>query len=111
MKQNGTLLNTRLNGFSHQEIGDEHLASSAETPLREDAFEMDDDLTMELIAKHFREIMNILGLDLTADSLKGTPERVAKCSWKRISPSIRTVSIIWYRSFVKCMWDTYRTAM
>ena len=78
MKQNGTLLNTRLNGFSHQEIGDEHLASSAETPLREDAFEMDDDLKMELIAKHFREIMNILGLDLTDDSLKGTPERVAK---------------------------------
>lgn len=78
MKQNGTLLNTRINGFSHEEIGDEHLGSSAETPLREDAFEMDDDLKMELIAKHFREIMNILGLDLTDDSLKGTPERVAK---------------------------------
>jgi GTP cyclohydrolase I len=78
MKQNGTLLNTRINGFSHEEIGDEHLASSAETPLREDAFEMDDELKMELIEKHFREIMNILGLDLSDDSLKGTPQRVAK---------------------------------
>jgi GTP cyclohydrolase I len=78
MKQNGTLLNTRLNGFSHEEIGDEHLATSTDTPLREDAFEMDDELKMELIEKHFREIMNILGLDLSDDSLKGTPRRVAK---------------------------------
>ena len=78
MKQNGTLLNTHLNGFSHEEIGDEHLGTSAETPLREDAFEMDDELKMELIEKNFREIMNILGLDLTDDSLKGTPRRVAK---------------------------------
>jgi len=78
MKQNGTLLNTRLNGFSHEEIGDEHIGTSAETPLRPDAFEMDDNLKMELIEKHFHEIMQILGLDLTDDSLKGTPQRVAK---------------------------------
>ena len=78
MKRNGTLLNTRLNGYSHEEIGDEHVGTSAETPLREDAFDMDDTLKMELIEKHFREIMNILGLDLTDDSLKGTPYRVAK---------------------------------
>ena len=78
MKQNGILLNTRLNGFSHEEIGDEHVGTSAETPLREDAFDMDDELKMELIEKHFREIMLILGLDLTDDSLKGTPYRVAK---------------------------------
>lgn len=78
MKQNGTLLNARHNGFSHEEIGDEHIGTSAETPLREDAFDMDDELKMELIEKHFREIMQILGLDLTDDSLKGTPYRVAK---------------------------------
>jgi GTP cyclohydrolase I len=84
MKQNGTLLNTRLNGISHEEIGDEHLGTSADTPLREDAFEMDDELKMELIEKHFREIMNILGLDLTDDSLKGTPRRVAKMYVKEI---------------------------
>ena len=78
MKQNGTLLNTHLNGFSHEEIGNEHIGTSAETPLREDAFDMDDELKMELIEKHFREIMNILGLDLSDDSLKVTPYRVAK---------------------------------
>ena len=84
MKQNGTLLNTRLNGFTHDEIGDEHIGTSAETPLRPDAFEMDDDLKMELIEKHFHEIMQILGLDLSDDSLKGTPHRIAKMYVKEI---------------------------
>lgn len=54
------------------------MASSKETPLREDAFEMDDKLKIELIAKHFKEIMHVLGLDLADESLKGTPLRVAK---------------------------------
>jgi len=59
-------------------IGDDHVSFSSETPLREDAFEMDDQLKIELIAKHFKEIMHVLGLDLNDDSLKGTPNRVAK---------------------------------
>ena len=84
MKRNGTLVSTRLNGFSHDEIGDEHIATSVETPLKTDAFEMDDDLKMKLIEKHFSEIMNILGLDLNDDSLKGTPHRVAKMYVKEI---------------------------
>lgn len=59
-------------------LGDEHAATNLETPLREDAFVMDDDLKIELIAKHFREIMQIMGLDLDDESLSGTPDRVAK---------------------------------
>ena len=51
MKRNGTLLNTRINGFTHDDIGDEHVSTSVETPLRTDAFEMDDELKMELIEK------------------------------------------------------------
>lgn len=58
--------------------GLDHLHSSLHTPLREDAFKMTDDVKIELIEKHFREIMHVLGLDLTDDSLKGTPHRVAK---------------------------------
>tara|TARA_R110002072_G_scaffold302994_1_gene490849 strand:- start:1319 stop:1993 length:675 start_codon:yes stop_codon:yes gene_type:complete len=69
---------------SFEEIGEEHVGTSLETPLREDAFEMDDDLKVELIEKHFREIMNIMGLDLTDDSLKGTPHRVAKMYVKEV---------------------------
>lgn len=49
-----------------------------ETPLRTDAFKIDDDLKIELIENNFREIMHVLGLDLSDDSLKDTPKRVAK---------------------------------
>lgn len=62
----------------YETLGDDHVGSSAETPLRADAFAMDDALKIELIAKHFREVMHILGLDLEDESLKGTPLRVAK---------------------------------
>ncbi len=65
-------------------MGEEHISTSLETPLRADAFELDDDLKIELIEKHFREIMNVLGLDLSDDSLKGTPHRVAKMYVKEI---------------------------
>lgn len=65
-------------------IGDDHLSTSAETPLRKDAFDLSDDLKIELIEKHFREIMNVLGLDLSDDSLNGTPHRVAKMYVKEI---------------------------
>ena len=57
---------------------DDHNVTSWETPLRDDAFEVDDETKIEKIEGHFREIMNILGLDLTDDSLQGTPRRVAK---------------------------------
>jgi GTP cyclohydrolase I len=57
---------------------DDHIASSPDTPLRDDAFELDDEVKIDKIEKHFREIMTILGLDLTDDSLSGTPRRVAK---------------------------------
>lgn len=70
--------------ISDEEIGDNHILTSINTPLREDAFHIDDDLKIELIEKKFREIMNVLGLDLTDDSLKGTPHRVAKMYVKEI---------------------------
>ena len=70
--------------ISAEELGDMHIMTSIDTPLREDAFIMDDNLKMELIAKNFTEIMHILGLDLNDDSLKGTPERVAKMYVKEI---------------------------
>ena len=66
------------------ELGDNHIMTGIETPLREDAFKMDDQLKIELIEEKFTEIMNILGLDLEDDSLKGTPHRVAKMYVKEI---------------------------
>lgn len=76
--------NSELIEVSIDEIGDNHVMTSIETPLREDAFELDDDLKIELIEEKFRDIMNILGLDLNDDSLKGTPHRVAKMYVKEI---------------------------
>ncbi len=67
-----------LNGFTFEEIGDDHLLTGLETPMKEDAFELSDDEKKEHIAFLFREIMETLGLDLTDDSLRGTPMRVAK---------------------------------
>jgi GTP cyclohydrolase IA len=54
------------------------------TTLKKDAFEMDDNIKIMLIEKHFREIMTVLGLDLRDDSLKDTPNRVAKMYVKEI---------------------------
>ncbi len=59
-------------------IGENHIATSVDTPLRDDAFVLSDKEKIEIIERHFREIMLTLGLDLTDDSLKGTPKRVAK---------------------------------
>jgi len=55
-----------------------HLGTSVDTPLRGDAFAKSDDEKIALIADKFHDIMEILGLDLTDDSLQGTPLRVAK---------------------------------
>lgn len=67
-----------LDIFSDEEIGDDHLFTGLETPLKPNAFLISDEEKKEKIAYHFAQIMDILGLDLTDDSLKGTPKRVAK---------------------------------
>ena len=84
-KLNGTHLplnNSKNNG--HDLIGDNHVATSLETPMRDDAFLLSDDQKMLLIEDKFREIMDVLGLDLKDDSLNGTPHRVAKMFVKEI---------------------------
>lgn len=55
-----------------------HIGTSIDTPLRPDAFEMSDDKKIAEIEKHVAAILDILGMDLTDDSLKRTPHRVAK---------------------------------
>jgi len=67
-----------------EEIGDLHLGTSVETPLRSDAFNLSDARKMTIIEDKFRDIMETMGLDLTDDSLQGTPHRVAKMFIKEI---------------------------
>ena len=61
-----------------ERIGDDHVGTSVNTPLRPDAFVLDDAEKIARIEPLFRDIMEVLGLDLTDDSLSGTPRRVAK---------------------------------
>ena len=67
-----------LNAFSIEEIGDDHLFSGLDTPMKANAFDMSSEEKKQRISILFSEIMDVLGLDLTDDSLKGTPDRVAK---------------------------------
>ena len=65
-------------------MGDQHVMTTIETPMREDAFLLSDEEKIAQIEDKFRDIMNIMGLDLTDDSLQGTPHRVAKMYIKEI---------------------------
>ena len=69
-------------GIAH--IGDDHFYSAAETPLKADAFHRSDEEKIKVIQKHIKAVLDTLGMDLTDDSLKGTPERVAKMFVKEI---------------------------
>ena len=85
MKLNGTSLNTVDTEISIEDLmGEEHIGTSEDTPLRPDAFLLSDQEKISKIEEHFRQIMLTLGLDLTDDSLKGTPKRVAKMYVKEI---------------------------
>lgn len=82
----------KINGNGHDTIeihdfdlfGDNHIGTSIDTPMREDAFNVSDNEKMAIIEDKFRDIMETMGLDLTDDSLKGTPHRVAKMFIKEI---------------------------
>ncbi len=67
-----------LNGFSDDEIGDDHISTGMETPMRKNAFNISDAEKKNRISHLFAEIMDVMGLDLSDDSLSGTPDRVAK---------------------------------
>ncbi|HJY11935.1 MAG TPA: GTP cyclohydrolase I FolE [Flavobacterium sp.] len=66
------------------EIGDNHFSSNAKNPVRQDAFDLTDDEKIEKIKKDVENILQTLGMDLTDESIKGTPNRVAKMFVKEI---------------------------
>ena len=67
-----------IDTYNFDLIGDDHVSTSIDTPMREDAFELSDIEKKKKIQKYFKAIMETLGLDLKDDSLSGTPHRVAK---------------------------------
>jgi len=62
----------------NDELGENHVGTSSDTPMKSDAFKLSDKEKIELIQDDVRHIMETLGLDLNDDSLNGTPKRVAK---------------------------------
>ena len=88
-KTNG---NAKINGNGNGRIeiqdfelfGDDHIGTSVDTPMRDDAFDISDEEKMAIIEDKFRDIMETMGLDLTDDSLRGTPHRVAKMFIKEV---------------------------
>lgn len=84
MKQNGFHSASSHIDILIDEMGDEHVSTSIDTPLRADAFDLSDEEKIDQISQHFGQIMDILGLDRTDDSLQGTPRRVAKMYVKEI---------------------------
>src|SRR6187401_1905050 len=71
MNKNGTIVNDKINGHFLEElafeIGEQHVGTSYDTPLRKDAFDKTDDEKIETISWHFEKIMETLGLDLNDD--------------------------------------------
>ncbi|MEZ4972277.1 MAG: GTP cyclohydrolase I FolE [Cyclobacteriaceae bacterium] len=84
MRQKEISLNIQPIKPDTEEFDDDHPLSSWDTPIRQDAFDLDDEQKVDRIEKHFKEIMTILGLDLNDDSLSGTPRRVAKMYVKEV---------------------------
>ena len=73
------MLNAQIINFNDaDEIGEMHASNASDTPMHERAFELEDDEKIARISEHFSSIMDLLGLDLRDDSLRGTPKRVAK---------------------------------
>ena len=71
-------LNSKMNDERIDQIGEDHVATSAQNPLRADAFDLSDNEKIEKIQESVKDILQTLGMDLTDDSMQGTPKRVAK---------------------------------
>ena len=84
--------NNQLDNLSFNDIGDDHLFTGLETPMKPDAFLISDEEKKEKIAVLFKEIMDVIGLDLTDDSLKGTPKRVAKMYIEEIFSGLNPIN-------------------
>jgi GTP cyclohydrolase I len=65
-------------------IGDKPELQEIDLASEPDSNALDEKSKIQLIERHFSEIMSIMGLDLSDDSLKDTPHRVAKMFVKEV---------------------------
>lgn len=71
-------LNSKMNDDRIDEIGENHVSTSAKNPIRPDAFDISNEEKIAKIEESVKDILHTLGMDLTDDSMQGTPKRVAK---------------------------------
>ena len=71
-------LNSKMNDERIEDLGENHVATSAENPVRPDAFDISNEEKIAKIEESVKDILYTLGMDLTDDSMQGTPKRVAK---------------------------------
>jgi GTP cyclohydrolase I len=106
MKKNKQVLDEIVNnnsGADAEDLGDDHIGTAVQTPLREDAFDLSDEEKIKKIESHFHEIMQTLGLDLNDESLSGTPHRVAKMYVKEIFQGLNPKNRPDAKKFNKCL--------
>jgi len=77
-ENSGIISGSIISNFSIDDIDNDHTYTGIETPMKDDAFLISDIEKKEKISYLFKQIMLVMGLDLTDDSLKDTPKRVAK---------------------------------
>ena len=73
-------------------MGNDHISTNIETPMHSNAFDKSDDEKIKNISYYFEKIMEEIGLDLTDDSLSGTPYRVAKMYVKELFYGLNPVN-------------------
>lgn len=78
MEHTGAAISVAENGTERKLSNGHHMPVSIARALHSTEVPLDDETKISLIADHFKQIMLLLGLDLTDDSLKDTPTRVAK---------------------------------
>jgi GTP cyclohydrolase IA len=78
MITNGNKVSENMNGIEHYIHDKRHLFLETEIPGKTEEVQYEDEMKIKLISKHFKHIMQLLGLDVQDESLSGTPDRVAK---------------------------------
>ena len=82
--KNNDLVYSDFDKISVDEIEEDLLNLSPKISSRDERFLMNDEEKIHVIENHFRGIMKALGLDLNDDSLKETPQRVARMYVKEV---------------------------
>ena len=90
MKQNGNTFSGHLNEIELKKINGNIPGSLIERLQHTNTDSLDDETKIKFIREHFKQIMVLLGLDINDDSLRNTPERVARMYVKEIFSGLNT---------------------